>query len=89
MIDAWERCGAAKIVVKVQSEAELCFFLLVFCGKMLNCCRLGVQKQAASLKLPTYLVRDAGRTQIAAGSKTVLAVGPGIVDLSVLFLNFG
>lgn len=26
--------------------------------------------------LMTYLVVDAGRTQIAAGSKTVLAIGP-------------
>jgi PTH2 family peptidyl-tRNA hydrolase len=26
--------------------------------------------------LPHYLVRDAGRTQIAAGSCTVLAIGP-------------
>jgi peptidyl-tRNA hydrolase len=26
--------------------------------------------------LPAYLVTDAGRTQIAAGSKTVLAIGP-------------
>lgn len=27
--------------------------------------------------LPTYIVHDAGRTQIAAGSQTVLAIGPG------------
>ncbi|GAB4821988.1 hypothetical protein N2152v2_009034 [Parachlorella kessleri] len=26
--------------------------------------------------LPTYLVQDAGRTQVAAGSRTVLAIGP-------------
>ena len=28
--------------------------------------------------LTTSVIRDAGRTQIAAGSTTVLAVGPGI-----------
>ena len=33
---------------------------------------------ASMLGLNTYIVRDAGRTQIAAGSKTVLCVGPGI-----------
>jgi PTH2 family peptidyl-tRNA hydrolase len=27
--------------------------------------------------LPAYIVQDAGRTQIAAGSQTVLAIGPG------------
>ena len=29
--------------------------------------------------LVTYIVEDAGRTQIAAGSKTVLAIGPAPV----------
>ena len=34
----------------------------------------------AQLKgLVTYIVEDAGRTQIAAGSKTVLAIGPAPV----------
>ena len=32
---------------------------------------------AKSQKLITSLIFDAGRTQIAAGSMTVLAVGPG------------
>lgn len=32
--------------------------------------------QAAEQGLPTYIVCDAGRTQIAAGSQTVLAIGP-------------
>lgn len=26
--------------------------------------------------LPTYIVQDAGRTQVAPGSRTVLAIGP-------------
>ena len=37
--------------------------------------------KAKALGIVYYLVRDAGRTQIAAGSRTVLAVGPGPVDL--------
>jgi PTH2 family peptidyl-tRNA hydrolase len=32
---------------------------------------------AAAIDLPTYIVHDAGRTQIPAGSQTVLAIGPG------------
>jgi len=36
-----------------------------------------VASDAASLGLNTHIVCDAGRTQIAPGSKTVLCVGPG------------
>ena len=36
-----------------------------------------MKKHARSLGLIAEDVRDAGRTQIAPGSKTVLAVGPG------------
>lgn len=38
---------------------------------------MSLESQARSLRLPTYMVADAGRTQIAAGSRTVLAIGPG------------
>jgi len=41
------------------------------------CCRLQLASHASSLGLVVSLVRDAGRTQIAAGSKTVIGVGPG------------
>ena len=51
----------AQIAVKVETEADLQLLM----GK------------ARSLGLVSYLVADAGRTQIAAGSQTVLAVGPG------------
>jgi len=40
-----------------------------------------LERQARLLKVPTHAVIDAGRTQIAAGSLTVLAVGPAPVDL--------
>lgn len=33
-------------------------------------------EKASASGLPSYIVCDAGRTQIAAGSQTVLAVGP-------------
>ncbi|KAL6547557.1 hypothetical protein OROHE_009262 [Orobanche hederae] len=31
---------------------------------------------AETIGLPTFTVADAGRTQVSAGSKTVLAIGP-------------
>ena len=35
-----------------------------------------IEKAAKAQGLISYVVRDAGRTQIAAGSRTVLAIGP-------------
>jgi peptidyl-tRNA hydrolase len=35
----------------------------------------------ASQTLPCYVVQDAGRTQVASGSRTVLAIGPGPIPL--------
>lgn len=40
-------------------------------------CSFKASADANRLGLNTHIVRDAGRTQIAAGSKTVLCVGPG------------
>ena len=56
----WEATGQPKITVKVESEEELMTLLA----------------KARSLGLVSYVVADAGRTQIAPGSHTVLAVGP-------------
>ena len=39
--------------------------------------RLQLAKEASANGLICSIIRDAGRTQIASGSKTVLAVGPG------------
>jgi PTH2 family peptidyl-tRNA hydrolase len=57
----WERLGQAKVSVQVKSEDEL----------------LVLQAQAVSLGLCAKVIHDAGRTQIASGSATVLGVGPG------------
>jgi len=43
---------------------------------------------AASLGVVARIVRDAGRTQIKAGSATVLGVGPGEFFSPVHFLSF-
>jgi PTH2 family peptidyl-tRNA hydrolase len=36
-----------------------------------------IKETAEHRGIPTFVVADAGRTQVQAGSKTVLAVGPG------------
>ncbi|KAJ5129361.1 Peptidyl-tRNA hydrolase PTH2 [Penicillium bovifimosum] len=66
VLKRWERYGQAKIALQVRSEEEL----------------LVMQAQAMSLGLCTRVIQDAGRTQIASGSKTVLGIlGPkSVVD---------
>jgi len=61
----WASCGQTKVVTKVNTEAEL----------------QDLQKAARRKGLVTALIQDAGRTQIARGSRTVLGVGPGPKDL--------
>ncbi len=38
--------------------------------------QLAMQREADAMGIFSYLVVDAGRTQIAPGSRTVLALGP-------------
>ncbi|XP_043702669.1 peptidyl-tRNA hydrolase 2, mitochondrial-like [Telopea speciosissima] len=65
-LNRWEMCGQVKVVLKIESEEEL----------------LVLQKRAKSLKLPTHITVDAGRTQIAPNSRTVMSIlGPAdVVD---------
>jgi peptidyl-tRNA hydrolase, PTH2 family len=56
----WESLGQAKIAVQAKSEEEL----------------LVLQAQAMSLGICAKMIHDAGRTQIASGTTTVLGVGP-------------
>lgn len=60
LLKQWEEYGSAKIAVKCPNQAQL----------------LQLQEAAKAQGIPCYLVTDAGRTQIAAGSQTVLAMGP-------------
>ncbi|CAF2147323.1 hypothetical protein BRARA_A00501 [Brassica rapa] len=57
----WEECGQPKIAVTCKNQQEM--------NK--------IAEAAESVGLPTFVVADAGRTEVAAGSRTVLAVGPG------------
>jgi PTH2 family peptidyl-tRNA hydrolase len=58
---AWERTGCAKIAVKCPSDDEMMNEILI---------------KAMQAGIPTCFIEDAGRTQIAAGSRTVLGLGP-------------
>ncbi|KAK9369338.1 peptidyl-tRNA hydrolase PTH2-domain-containing protein [Lipomyces kononenkoae] len=60
VVKIWERSGQPKITVQTKGEDSL----------------LILQAQAKSVGITHCLVRDAGRTQIAAGSATVLGLGP-------------
>ncbi|KAF9425034.1 hypothetical protein BGZ94_007894 [Podila epigama] len=61
----WEYCGQAKVTLKIEGEDDM----------------LVLQATARSIGLAAHSIRDAGRTQIAAGSRTVLAIGPGPVSV--------
>ena len=70
----WEAEGQAKITLKVENEDRL-YDLIRF-----NL-RVQLQKQARGKGLVCESIIDAGRTQIEAGTRTVLAIGPGPVEL--------
>lgn len=61
ILKAWEYSGQAKITLKCETEQEL----------------MELYISARAMGLLANVIRDAGRTQIAAGSKTVCAIGPG------------
>lgn len=60
MVARWERGGQAKITLQVPDEESMDLLLA----------------QAMSLGVNAYVVHDAGRTQVEAGSATVLGLGP-------------
>jgi PTH2 family peptidyl-tRNA hydrolase len=59
-VRAWEVSGCAKIALKCPTQDEMEL----------------IAAKAMERDIPVYLVEDAGRTQIAAGSRTVLGLGP-------------
>ncbi|THG20069.1 hypothetical protein TEA_000622 [Camellia sinensis var. sinensis] len=48
-----------------------------------NVSRNKLKEAAENIGLPTFVVADAGRTQVSAGSKTVLAIGPATIFMSL------
>ncbi|KAF0925167.1 hypothetical protein E2562_015586 [Oryza meyeriana var. granulata] len=61
LLRQWEQFGQAKIVLTCKNQQEM----------------NRLKETAEHRGIPTFVVADAGRTQVQAGSKTVLAVGPG------------
>ena len=62
-LDYYNENSRPKIVLKIEGEENL----------------INIYREARNAKLPCNLVVDAGRTQIAPGSKTVCAIGPGFL----------
>lgn len=60
LLKHWMRYGGTKITVRIDSEEEL----------------LELDKRARSMGVLTSVIRDAGQTQVAPGTRTVIAVGP-------------
>lgn len=52
--------GGTKIAVRIDSEQEL----------------MQLNKRAKELNILSSVVRDAGQTQVAPGTRTVIAIGP-------------
>tara|TARA_Y100000310_G_C20567552_1_gene756299 strand:- start:494 stop:832 length:339 start_codon:yes stop_codon:yes gene_type:complete len=59
-VNVWRSEGAKKVVLKVANEKEL----------------LDFHRKARVAKLSTALITDAGRTEVAPGTKTCLGIGP-------------
>lgn len=59
--EGWYASGAKKVLVKAATVEEL----------------YALKLQAEKMKLSTALIQDAGHTEIAPGTITVLGVGPG------------
>ncbi|MGY5853497.1 MAG: peptidyl-tRNA hydrolase Pth2 [Candidatus Thorarchaeota archaeon] len=58
---SWFREGQKKVVVKVTSEEDL----------------IQLRRDAINLGLTQALIRDAGMTELAPGTMTVIGIGPG------------
>lgn len=59
-LEKWRAGGQLKVVLRVDSEAEL----------------LDIYRKALELDLPASLIADAGRTQLEPGTRTAVAIGP-------------
>jgi PTH2 family peptidyl-tRNA hydrolase len=60
IVEKWEKEGAKKVVLKVKDLNEL----------------KDIYKKIKKGRLPSFLVKDAGLTQLKPGTITVLGIGP-------------
>ena len=65
LVERWESLGVTKVCLKIDSEEGL----------------LSLASQARDAGVVYGVVRDAGRTQISAGTMTVLGIGPAPLDI--------
>ncbi|CAG8476374.1 14189_t:CDS:2 [Funneliformis caledonium] len=65
LLEAWETSGQPKITLKVKDYDEM----------------LSLANKAKEFGLCAKIIRDAGHTQVASGSSTVLGIGPGHLKL--------
>merc|ERR1712061_578877 len=63
LVKQWETFGQAKVTLKAPEGGEDAL--------------ISLQKQAKEIGLCAVIIHDAGRTQIASGTATVLGIGPG------------
>jgi len=59
-IHEWEKEGAKKVVLKVENLRKL----------------RNIEKKLKENKIPYFLVRDAGKTQLRKGTITAMGIGP-------------
>ncbi len=64
IVNAWKEEGMAKIILKVRDKKELVKYF----------------QQAKEQGLTTALITDAGKTVVAPGTKTCVAIGPDEED---------
>ena len=60
----WEQSGMKKVVLRAGSEQEL----------------TNIYEHARKMKLPASLIKDAGMTEIPAGTITCVGIGPASED---------
>lgn len=65
LVSAWESAGQPKVTLKTDSQGQL----------------EELQRKAREAGLVAEAIRDAGRTQLVPGTKTVCAIGPGPAKL--------
>jgi len=60
LIDKWEKVGAKKVLLTVESKEEL----------------EEIYKKVREKRIPCFLVKDAGLTELKPGTVTALGIGP-------------
>lgn len=61
----WQTLGQTKIAIKIPDETHL----------------IQLADEARKLGVPAGVIQDAGRTQVAPGSRTVIGLGPAPIAL--------